>query len=78
VTGTLNVDTAGGPLVAQGVAGGTVTLTTGGGQARITALTASSGTGPQQVGIATDPAASRSLTVISGGGTLIIEPTGAG
>ncbi len=59
---------------------GKVTVSTGGGPAVLTvpggpyALTADSGGGPMQVGIATDPAASRSLTVTSGGGPLRIEP----
>jgi hypothetical protein len=34
----------------------------------------SDGGGPQSVGIATDPAAHRSITVTSGGGSLEIEP----
>jgi hypothetical protein len=39
------------------------------------ALTADSGGGPQTVGIATSPAASRSLTVTTGDGALVIEPS---
>ena len=35
----------------------------------------SDGGGPESVGIATDPAAPRSITVSSGGGPLDIEPT---
>jgi hypothetical protein len=42
------------------------------------ALTADSGGGPQQVGIATDPAASRSINVSSGGGVLQIIPNAGG
>jgi hypothetical protein len=42
------------------------------------ALTADSGGGPQQVEIATDPAASASISVSTGGGPLLIEPAGAG
>jgi len=100
VTGTLNVDTGGGPLEAEGVTSADVTVTTGGGQARIVfsgapdkvtvstgggpalltvpggpyALTASSGTGPEQVSVGTDLGASRSLTVTTDGGPLVIEP----
>ncbi len=60
----------------------TVTVSTDGGSAQLAvpggpyALTADSGGGPQSVGIATDPAAGRSITVISGGGPLWIGPTG--
>jgi hypothetical protein len=100
VTGTLNVDTGGGPLEAEGVTSADAIVTTGGGQARIVfsaapdkvtvstgggpalltvpggpyALTASSGSGPEQVAIGTDLGASRSLTVTTDGGPLIIEP----
>jgi hypothetical protein len=59
-----------------------VTMSTDGGPARLVvpggpyALNAdNNGGGPQSVGIATDPAAPRSITVISGGGPLVIEPT---
>jgi hypothetical protein len=51
--------------------GGPATLAMPGGPY---ALTADSGGGPQVVGIATDPAARRSITVTSGGGPLTIEP----
>ncbi len=51
--------------------GGPVTMTVPGGPY---ALTAGSDGGPQQVGIATDPAAHRSITVASGGGALRIGP----
>ena len=57
-----------------------VQVRTGGGPAVLTvpggpyALTSSGGTGPQQVGIATDPAAGRSLTVSTAGGPLMIQP----
>jgi len=57
-----------------------VTVSTDGGPAFLTvpggpyAVAADSGGGPQFVGIATDPAAARSLAVTSGGGPLEIEP----
>jgi hypothetical protein len=57
-----------------------VTITTDGGPAILTvpggpyAVTADSDGGPQVVGIATDPAAHRSLAVTSGGGPLEIDP----
>ncbi len=60
----------------------TVMVSTDGGSAQLAvpggpyALTADSGGGPQSVGIATDPAADRSITVISGGGPLWIGPAG--
>jgi Putative adhesin len=60
----------------------TVTVSTDGGSAQLAvpggpyALTADSGGGPQSVGIATDPAVGRSITVISGGGPLWIGPAG--
>ena len=56
----------------------TVTVSTDGGSAQLAvpggpyALEADSDGGPQSVGIATDPAAARSITVISGGGPLWI------
>jgi hypothetical protein len=59
---------------------GTVTVSTDGGPAALAvpggpyALTADSGGGPELVGIATDPAARRSITVTSGGGPLQVEP----
>jgi hypothetical protein len=101
LAGTLRADTDGGPVIAQGVAAASATVTTGGGDARISfsaapdtvtvstaggdavltvpggpyALTADSGGGPQAVDIATDPAAGRSLTVTTGGGSLQIGPS---
>jgi hypothetical protein len=57
-----------------------VFVSTGGGLAALTlpggpyALTARSYGGHEAVGIATDPAAGRSVTVITGGGPLMIEP----
>ncbi len=105
LAGPLRADTGGGPLTAQGIASANATVTTNGGDARMTfsaapdsvtvntdggsaeldvpggpyALTADSGGGgPQSVGIATDPAAHRSITVISGGGPLVVGPLPAG
>jgi hypothetical protein len=59
----------------------TVTVSTDGGDAQLTvpggpyAVTADSGGGPQpSVGIPADPQARRSITVISGGGSLWIGP----
>lgn len=54
--------------------GGPATLAVPGGPY---AVTANSDGGPQLVGIATDPAAGRSITVTSGGGPLLIEPAGS-
>ena len=57
-----------------------VTVTTDGGPALLAvpggpyAVTAESDGGPQAIGIATDPAAHRSLAVTSGGGPLEIDP----
>jgi len=57
-------------------------VSTGGGPAALTlpggpyALTASSYGGSEAVGIATSPAAGRSITVTTGGGSLRIEPPG--
>ena len=58
----------------------TVTMSTDGGSAQLAvpggpyALIAENDGGPQSVGIATDPGAHRSITVISGGGPLVIRP----
>ena len=79
---TATVTTGGGDAsVVFSAAPDTVTVSTDGGQARLVvpggpyALNATSDQGgPQSVGIATDPAAHRSITVISGGGPLVIEP----
>jgi hypothetical protein len=87
-------------LLAQGIGSATVTVNTGGGEARIGfaaapdgvfvstfggpatltlpggpyALTALSYGGPESIGIQADPAASRSVIVTTGGGSLRIEP----
>ena len=61
-----------------------VSVDSGGGPAILSvprgpyAVTADSGGGPQQVEIATDPAAARSIRVVSDGGLLQIEPAGTG
>jgi hypothetical protein len=79
---TAVVITGGGPAqIAFSVTPETVTLSTDGGSALLAvpggpyALAADSEGGPEQVGIATDPAARRSITVSSGGGPLQIEPS---
>jgi hypothetical protein len=79
---TATMSTGGGDASAAfSAAPDSVTLSTDGGPARLAvpggpyALNATSdGGGPQSVGIATDPAAHRSITVTSGGGSLEIEP----
>ena len=75
------ISTGGGSArIAFSAAPDTVTLGTEGGPATLTvpsgpyALTTDSDGGPQSVGIATDPAARRSITVTSDGGSLQIEP----
>ncbi len=78
---TATVSTGGGDAaMAFSAAPGSVTVSTDGGDARLAvpggpyALIADSGGGPQSVGIATDPGAHPSITVISGGGALLVEP----
>jgi len=78
---TATVSTGGGDAVmAFSAAPGSVTVSTDGGDARLAvpggpyALIADSGGGPQSVGIATDPGAHPSITIISGGGALLVEP----
>jgi hypothetical protein len=78
---TADVSTGGGPArIAFSAAPDTVLLSTEGGPVTLTvpggpyALTTDSDGGPQSVGIATDPAARRSMTVTSDGGSLQIEP----
>ncbi len=80
---TATISTGGGDAhLAFSAAPDTVTISTDGGSAQLAvpggpyALTADSGGGPQSVGIATDPAVGRSITVISGGGPLWIGPAG--
>jgi hypothetical protein len=59
-----------------GTDGGPATLAVPGGPYN---LTANSEGGPQSVRIATDPTALPSITIISGGGSLLVEPSrGAG
>jgi hypothetical protein len=65
VPDAVSVDSGGGPAILS-VPGGPY------------AVTADSGGGPQQVGIATDPAAPRSIRVVSDGGSLQIESAGSG
>ena len=80
---TAMVTTGGGDAhLAFSAAPDMVTVSTDGGSAQLAvpggpyALNADSGGGPQSVGIATDPAAARSITVISDGGPLWIGPAG--
>ena len=82
---TAIVTTGGGTAqIAFSAAPATVTVSTDGGPALLTvpggpyALSAESGGGSQQVGIATDPGARSSLTVSTGGGPLMIEPSAGG
>ena len=80
---TATVTTGGGDAAMSfSAAPDSVTVSTDGGAVRLAvpggpyALSADSGGGgPQSVGIATDPAAPRAITISSGGGPLIIEPT---
>ena len=78
---TATVSTGGGSAsMTYSAAPDSVALSTDGGPARLAvpggpyALTADSGGGPQSVGIATNPAARRSITVSSYGGSLWIGP----
>jgi hypothetical protein len=82
---TATVITGGGPAQIEfTTAPDTVVLSTDGGPATLAvpggpyALTADSGYGPEQIGIATDPAARNSITANSGGGPLTIEPATGG
>jgi hypothetical protein len=82
----VSVTTESGPaLVSFAAAPKSVAIRSGGGPARLDvpggpyALTADSGGGPESVEIATDPSAHRSITITSGGGSLLVEPEdGAG
>jgi hypothetical protein len=76
---TATVSTAGGGVsMVFSAAPDSVTVGTDGGSARLAvpggpyALTADSDGGPQSIGIATDPAAHRSITVMSDGGPLMV------
>ena len=78
---TATVTTGGGDArVAFSAAPDSVTVSTDGGSAQLAvpggpyALTAESDGGPQSLGIAADPGAHRSITIISGGGPLLIRP----
>jgi hypothetical protein len=86
IAANVSVSTEGGPaLVSFAAAPESVTIRSGGGTARLDvpggpyALTADSGSGAEIVRIATNPAARRSITIISDGGPLVIGPeNGAG
>jgi len=77
-TATVTTD-SGDAWMAFSAAPDTVTMSTAGGSAQLAvpggpyALIAENDGGPQSVGIATDPGAHRSITVISGGGPLVIR-----
>jgi hypothetical protein len=82
---TATVITGGGQaLVGLTAAPDTVMVSTDGGPGTLAvpggpyALTADSDGGPQLVGIATNPAASRSITINTGGGPLLIEGATSG
>ncbi|MGD0065818.1 MAG: hypothetical protein ABSB76_20515 [Streptosporangiaceae bacterium] len=79
---TVTVSTGNGSAsMAFAAAPDSVTVSTDGGPAQLTvpggpyALAADSNGGPQSVGIATDPAARRSITIITDGGSLGIAPS---
>ncbi|HEX8005030.1 MAG TPA: hypothetical protein VF482_01215, partial [Trebonia sp.] len=82
----VSVSTEGGPaMVSFAAAPKSVAIHSGGGMARLAvpggpyALTADSGGGPENVQVATDPSAHRSITITSDGGPMLIEPAdGAG
>jgi hypothetical protein len=76
---TAGIDTEGGPaIVSFAAAPRAASVQTGGGTARISvpggpyALTADSGGGPESVEVPTSPSAPHSLTVVTGGGPLLI------
>ena len=80
---TATITTGGGPAAVTFVtAPQKVLVSTDGGPATLAVpggpynLTANSEGGPQSVRIATDPAALPSITIISGGGSLRVEPSG--
>jgi hypothetical protein len=81
---TITVTSGGGDaLVASAAVPDKVTLSTGGGAATLIvpggpyALTASTDGGAERFGIATDPAADRSIMVDTGGGPMLIRPAPA-
>ena len=80
---TATITTGGGPaMVTFATAPEKVSVSTDGGPATLAVpggpynLTANSDGGPQSVRIATDPTALPSITVSSGGGSLLVEPAG--
>ena len=83
---TATITTGGGPaMVTFATAPEKVSVSTDGGPATLAVpggpynLTANSEGGPQSVRIATDPTALPSITITSGGGSLLVEPSrGAG
>jgi hypothetical protein len=84
-TATATVITGGGDAwLGFASAPGSVIASTDGGAALLAvprgpyALTADSGGAQQAIGVATDPAARRSITVTSGGGPLEVEPSAPG
>jgi len=81
--GTATITTGGGPaMVSFATAPEKVSVSTGGGPATLAVpggpynLTADSEGGSQSVRIATDPTALPSITITSGGGSLLVEPSG--
>ena len=81
--GTATITTGGGPaMVTFATAPEKVSVSTGGGPATLAVpggpynLTADSEGGSQSVRIATDPTALPSITITSGGGSLLVEPSG--
>jgi hypothetical protein len=79
-TATVTTGSAGATIVFS-AAPDSVTVSTDGGSARLAvpggpyALTAESDGGPQSIGIATNPAAHRSITIMSYGGPLVVGPS---
>jgi hypothetical protein len=80
---TATITTGGGPaMVTFATAPVKVLVSTDGGPATLAVpggpynLTANSEGGPQSVRIATDPAALPSITITSGGGSLLVKPSG--
>jgi hypothetical protein len=82
---TATITTGGGPAVVTfATAPEKVSVSTDGGPATLAVpggpynLTANSDGGPQSVRIATDPTALPSIMITSGGGSLVVEPSGGG